>query len=207
MTLFKKLIKRTKKIEPRRLDLSEYTENREKVDILAEKIFKDLSKANQKKESLVLNLKLKEKEFDSQEHNYCHFRVLSNSREFAERISKLIRFTRVDVLFFTSNESLSIKELDKLIVQLIEIKRLILHSTLKLFNVEKEKVVDWSGEFEICSSLDAQETQIMELINKLLRVNSMITDAVINNCNIEKEKVLLLLRVDGIKDKRIPRVL
>ena len=28
--------------------MSEYTENREKVDILAEKIFKDLSKANQK---------------------------------------------------------------------------------------------------------------------------------------------------------------
>ena len=207
MTLFKKLIAKNKKIEPRRLNLADYNENREEVDLLAEKMFNDLKKINLKQEEQILNMKLREKEFDAQEHNYCCLRVLSNSKEFAERIAKLMRFTRVDVLFFAERDCLSSKELKRLVVDLTEIKRLIIYSTLKLFNVEKATDLDWCGEFETYSALGDQESQLIELVKKMLRVNSMIVDVVANNCNVDKKKVMSLLRVDGIKDKRIPRVL
>ena len=165
MRLFEKLIKRNKKLEARRLELTDYEENRESVDLLAEKMFKDLSKANKKVEGSAEFLRIREQEFEAQEHNYCHLRILSGSKEFAERIAMLIRYCRVYVLKYTSNE-LTKKEQEKMIVDLVEVKRLIIHRTLKLFNVEKEKDVKWCGGFDVYSNLDVNETKIIAIINK-----------------------------------------
>ena len=206
MSLFEKLIKRNKKLEARHLNLTDYEENRETVDLLAEKMFKDLLKINKRTESLNDFLKFREKEFGVQEHNYCHLRVLSGSKEYAERISKLIRFFRVNVLSYTLKE-LSKKEQDKMVVDLTEIKRLIIHSTLKLFNVEKAKDVEWCGEFDVYSQLDIQETKLIEIVNKLLQINSYVSDAIVNKCTLNQNKVLDWCKVGGITEKRIPRVL
>jgi len=208
MSLFARIIK-GKNREPRKVCLINYDDEAKQIDVVADKIYKDLVKRSNKRLQDSGVDYYENHEIVVEEENYNGLFELSHSTFFAERVAGLVKVLRVNVLYYNfASNGVSKKDKENIIVDLIEAKRLLIHAITKQYAKNEEKVVEWfANDIITVGELSFDDEKIIEITKKLLNMASTICDYVSEDCSIDFRKVTESLRFENIFEKRFPKTL
>ena len=208
MSLFARIIK-GKNREPRKVCLINYDDEAKQIDVVADKIYKDLVKRSNKRLQDSGVDYYENHEIVVEEENYNGLFELSHSTFFAERVAGLVKVLRVNVLYYNfASNGVSKKDKENIVVDLIEAKRLLIHAITKQYAKNEEKVVEWfANDIITVGELSFDDEKIIEITKKLLNMASTICDYVSEDCSINFRKVTESLRFENIFEKRFPKTL
>lgn len=206
MSILERLRKRNTKQMPRRIYMNNYENNFMVADKCADLIFNDIKKNVLKKMQAEGFQEFAKREEIVEEMNYNGFYNVSYCESFAERMSEVLKFLRVEALSYAIDKKqipLTVRE--KIIITLDEIQSLVIHDVVKMFVFYKRKKVFWRIGFEFDDELTGDELKIIMLANKIMKISGLICDYINEDIIIDTKKIDRYLAFGYLAEKRLPK--